>query len=313
MVDAKGVVQQVTNYYPFGAPYVDATAVKCDSLQPYKYNGKELDLMHGLNTYDYGARQHDPILCRWDRIDPLCEKYYPYSPYNYCVNNPVSYIDMDGMEPNGNGWGKALGVAEMVGGALIAAVGVVATGAGVVAELPTLGGSTVITVSGGSMTLAGCGLMATGLTTWNMASNDNSYSSSSNVSSSSSSSTSTSSTPSPQNGNEKKPKTYQTYTKKNEKTGEVYTGRTSGRGTPQQNVANRDKNHHMNDKGFGPAKLDKSSSNYAAIRGREQQGIEGNGGAKSTKGTSGNSINGISQKNPKKDYYMQECIKEFGK
>ena len=98
MVDANGVVQQVTNYYPFGAPYVDATAVKCDSLQPYKYNGKELDLMHGLNTYDYGARQHDPILCRWDRIDPHCESYYPHSPYAYCGNNPVILIDLDGKD-----------------------------------------------------------------------------------------------------------------------------------------------------------------------------------------------------------------------
>ena len=96
VVDANGVVQQVTNYYPFGAPYVDATAVKCDSLQPYKYTGKELDLMHGLNTYDYGARQHDPILCRWDRIDPLCEKYYNVSPYAYTSNNPVNAIDPDG-------------------------------------------------------------------------------------------------------------------------------------------------------------------------------------------------------------------------
>ena len=52
--------------------------------------------MHGLNTYDYGARQHDPILCRWDRIDPLCEKYYPYSPYNYCLNNPIKNTDPDG-------------------------------------------------------------------------------------------------------------------------------------------------------------------------------------------------------------------------
>ena len=59
VVDAKGVVQQVTNYYPFGAPYADATASKGAAVQPYKYNGKELDLMHGLNTYDYGARQHD--------------------------------------------------------------------------------------------------------------------------------------------------------------------------------------------------------------------------------------------------------------
>ena len=96
VVDAKGVVQQVTNYYPFGAPYADATAIKGAAVQPYKYNGKELDLMHGLNTYDYGARQHDPILARWDRIDPLCEKYYNVSPYAYCVNNPVRFIDPDG-------------------------------------------------------------------------------------------------------------------------------------------------------------------------------------------------------------------------
>ena len=96
VVDAKGVVQQVTNYYPFGAPYADASAIMGAAVQPYKYNGKELDLMHGLNTYDYGARQHDPILARWDRIDPLCEKYYSTSPYAYCVNNPVILVDPDG-------------------------------------------------------------------------------------------------------------------------------------------------------------------------------------------------------------------------
>ena len=96
VVDASGNVVQVTNYYPFGAPYADATAVKNPGLQQYKYNGKELDRMHGLNTYDYGARQHDPILGRWDRIDPLCEKYYGTSPYVYCMNNPVNAIDPDG-------------------------------------------------------------------------------------------------------------------------------------------------------------------------------------------------------------------------
>jgi hypothetical protein len=36
-------------------------------------NGKELDLMHGLNTYDYGARQYYPIVGRWNRVDPLAE------------------------------------------------------------------------------------------------------------------------------------------------------------------------------------------------------------------------------------------------
>lgn len=82
-------------------------------VQPYKYNGKELDRMHGLNTYDYGARQHDPILARWDRIDPLCEKYYNVSPYNYCLNNPVMLVDPDGKDPDG--WGKTLAGAEFGG------------------------------------------------------------------------------------------------------------------------------------------------------------------------------------------------------
>ncbi len=61
-------------------------------------NGKELDKMHGLNTYDYGARQHDPILARWDRIDPLCEKYYNVSSYVYCANSPIILVDPDGKE-----------------------------------------------------------------------------------------------------------------------------------------------------------------------------------------------------------------------
>ena len=96
VVDAKGVVQQVTNYYPFGAPYADASATLNPSLQAYKYNGKEFELMHGLNTYDHGARQNDPVLCRWDRMDPLSEKYYSTSPYAYCENSPVNVIDPDG-------------------------------------------------------------------------------------------------------------------------------------------------------------------------------------------------------------------------
>ncbi len=98
VVDASGAVKQVTNYYPFGAPYADTSAATNAEFQPYKYNGKELDLMHGLDTYDYGARQYNPILARWDRMDPLCEKYYSVSPYAYCGGNPVNAIDPNGKE-----------------------------------------------------------------------------------------------------------------------------------------------------------------------------------------------------------------------
>jgi len=94
VLNNQGYVQQKTDYYPFGGIIADTSYDQ--DVQPYKYNGKELDLVHGLNTYDYGARQYNPITARWDRVDPLCEKYYSMSPYNYCGNNPINSIDIDG-------------------------------------------------------------------------------------------------------------------------------------------------------------------------------------------------------------------------
>ena len=96
VVDNLGRIIQVTNYYPYGSPFCDSLSSLNASLQPYKYNGKEFDKMHGLNTYDYGARQYIPALPSWDRIDPLAEEYYSVSPYAYCNNNPIRFIDPDG-------------------------------------------------------------------------------------------------------------------------------------------------------------------------------------------------------------------------
>ena len=62
-------------------------------LQKYKYNGKEMDRMYGLDTYDHGARQYNPARITWDRMDPLAEKYYHINPYLYCAGNPISYVD----------------------------------------------------------------------------------------------------------------------------------------------------------------------------------------------------------------------------
>ena len=98
VLDHRGAVRQVTSYYPFGAPYADDAAISGTGIQPYKYNGKELDLMHGLNTYDYGARQYYSILGRWDRVDALAEKKPWQSPYVYGKNNPIKFIDPDGNE-----------------------------------------------------------------------------------------------------------------------------------------------------------------------------------------------------------------------
>jgi RHS repeat-associated protein len=65
-------------------------------IQPYKFGGKELDEMHGLQWYDFGARPYDPLREQFITMDPLAEKYYSVSPYAYCANNPVRYKEMDG-------------------------------------------------------------------------------------------------------------------------------------------------------------------------------------------------------------------------
>jgi len=48
--------------------------------------------------YDYGARGYMPDLGRWGGVDPLAERYYAYSGYNYVANNPFLYFDIDGMK-----------------------------------------------------------------------------------------------------------------------------------------------------------------------------------------------------------------------
>ena len=83
------------NYYPFGTPYSDGTSTHT-AMQPFKFGAKELDMTHGWHTYDFGARIYDPTLARWLSPDPMMEKYYPWSPYVYCGNDPVRYIDLDG-------------------------------------------------------------------------------------------------------------------------------------------------------------------------------------------------------------------------
>ncbi|RED26132.1 RHS repeat-associated protein [Flavobacterium cutihirudinis] len=94
------------NYYPFGLKqygYNEGVALgKGNSTgQKYKYNGKEFqdESVGGnqLNLYDYGARNYDPALGRWMNIDPLAEKSRRFNPYTYALNNPVYFIDPDGM------------------------------------------------------------------------------------------------------------------------------------------------------------------------------------------------------------------------
>ena len=93
VINSSGTVQEVNHYYPFGSTFATS------NVQPYKYNGKELDTKAGLNWYDYGARHYDAALGRWHVVDPLAEKMYGWGPYGYCLNNPIKLVDIDGKYP----------------------------------------------------------------------------------------------------------------------------------------------------------------------------------------------------------------------
>ena len=96
LVNKNGGVEEINHYYPFGGVFASE-----ENVQPYKYNGKELDTKKGLNWYDYGARRYDAALGIFTTVDPSSEKYYPTSPYVYCGGDPINRID-----PTGADWYK---------------------------------------------------------------------------------------------------------------------------------------------------------------------------------------------------------------
>ena len=100
VINSSGTVKETNHYYPFGGLFAGT------SVQPFKYNGKEFDGKNGLNWYDYGARHYDAALGRWHVVDPLAEKMPTWSPYTYCFNNPLRFIDPTNGE---DGWDIVVG------------------------------------------------------------------------------------------------------------------------------------------------------------------------------------------------------------
>ena len=330
-IDPNTEVSQINHYYPYGLTMVGNWNGQ-GGANKYQYNSKEWNGDYGLDWNDYGARFYDPAVVRWWNLDPECESgdQPSVNPYHYVYNNPISHTDPNGKEPEGCCGGiveqatarmtglVVAGVDNLLGTNLRDVVGSASFGQGSLrAEFDaavtqgdklslTIGGAligqSVLTAEAGGLLTASVVGSEVGIPALAVA----------GVEAVAGTALSVNAARNLQNSQVKANAddvTHQTYTKENKKTGEVYSGRTSGKGTPAENVADRDKGHHMNEKGFGPAKLDKSSPNKSAIRGREQQLIDKNGGAKSQGGTSGNAINGIGDKNPKKGHYMGEAKK----
>jgi RHS repeat-associated protein len=95
------------HYYPFGLSMAGLSdkALKSNYvLNRYRYNGKVLQtpIMRdgtGWDAYDFGTRYLDPQLGVWHNPDPLADLSRRWSPYAFAYNNPIRFIDPDGMEP----------------------------------------------------------------------------------------------------------------------------------------------------------------------------------------------------------------------
>ena len=118
-----GTVVEASDYYPFGkriqvtapvsepvggsqhasepavAPVAPATSVaSTSSPNRWHFSGKENQsfLGAGIPLLDFGARMYNPAIASWTAADPLSEDYHGVSPYAYCVNSPMTYVDSDG-------------------------------------------------------------------------------------------------------------------------------------------------------------------------------------------------------------------------
>ena len=90
VVAADGTLEEVNNYYPYGA------LMAAGGVQPYKYGGKEVERENGLDWYDSRARWYDSLTGRTPTLDSKADHYTSLSPYLWCAGNPMKYEDRDG-------------------------------------------------------------------------------------------------------------------------------------------------------------------------------------------------------------------------
>ena len=92
------IIAPVTkNAYAFGSGVKERTASFIKKYH-FGFNDKENNGDISNDNYDFGARIYDARLGRWLAVDPYSSKYESISPYNFCNNIPIKFIDPNGKE-----------------------------------------------------------------------------------------------------------------------------------------------------------------------------------------------------------------------
>ncbi|MEX0290743.1 MAG: RHS repeat domain-containing protein [Flavobacteriaceae bacterium] len=102
-IDPGTEIREENNYYPFGLKHKGYNAIVNGRNHKYGFGGKEEQDELDLKWLDFSARNYDAALGRWMNLDPLAEQMRRHSPYNYAFDNPVFFVDYDGMRPCPNG------------------------------------------------------------------------------------------------------------------------------------------------------------------------------------------------------------------
>ncbi len=120
VIRSDGTLVQSVTYYPYGEPHRDpasdagigisepalpmsATASASSNSatastfsNPYLYGDKEYVRRDGLREYIYGARMCVSSETRFNSMDKHAENYPSFSPYAFCMCNPIVYVDPTG-------------------------------------------------------------------------------------------------------------------------------------------------------------------------------------------------------------------------
>jgi len=98
-------VRGYDDYDPWG--YILAGRSLATSVLPVAtrslFTGKERDDEFGVNWDYFGARYYDAQIGRWMVRDPLADISPSLTPYHYVRNNPLNFLDPDGLREYANG------------------------------------------------------------------------------------------------------------------------------------------------------------------------------------------------------------------